>query len=118
MPLPSLVAPERVGSIPLASSQDEARSTGRRRVGTQDGRSSVKHSKCLAESSLFVSLLFVASTQVAHAYVDPGTGSYVIQILIAALAGAAFAVKIYWGRIKGIFSRSSSDGQDTESDEQ
>jgi hypothetical protein len=78
----------------------------------------VRHTKCLADSMVFVSLLLFASTQVAHAYVDPGTGSYVIQILIAALAGAAFAVRIYWRKIKGFFSRSSSDGQGAESDEQ
>lgn len=78
----------------------------------------MRHSTCLAESLVFAALLLVASTQVAHAYVDPGTGSYVIQILIAALAGAAFAVKIYWKKIKALFSRSSSEGHDTESDEQ
>jgi hypothetical protein len=78
----------------------------------------MRHSTRLAESLVFVALLLVASTQVAYAYVDPGTGSYVIQILIAAIVGAAFAVRVYWNKIKGLFSRSSSEGQGTESDEQ
>jgi hypothetical protein len=78
----------------------------------------MRHSTHVAESLVFVVLLLVASTQVAYAYVDPGTGSYVIQILIAALVGAAFAVRVYWNKIKGLFSRSSSEEQGTESDEQ
>lgn len=77
-----------------------------------------RHRKCLAYSVVFALLLLIASTHVAHAYVDPGTGSYVIQLIIAALAGIAFAVKIYWGRIKGLFSKSSSEGQGTGSDDQ
>lgn len=83
-----------------------------------NGRFSVRHLKCLADSLVFVFLLLFASTQAAHAYVDPGTGSYVIQILIAALAASAFAVRIYWGKIKGLFSRSSPDTQDPGDDAQ
>jgi hypothetical protein len=44
-----------------------------------------------------------------HYYIDLGTGSLVIQVLIASLAGALFLVKGFWKRIlaffKGIFSR-------------
>jgi hypothetical protein len=40
----------------------------------------------------------------AHAYIDPGTGSYVFQILIAAVVGAAFSIKLFWRRIKGFFT--------------
>jgi hypothetical protein len=45
----------------------------------------------------------------AHAYLDPGTGSYVLQMIIAGLLGAAFAIKMSWVRIKrfitGLFTR-------------
>jgi hypothetical protein len=78
----------------------------------------MRHSTRAAESLVFVILLLVASTQVAYAYVDPGTGSYVIQILIAAVVGAAFAVRVYWTKIKGLFSRSSSEEQGTETNDQ
>jgi len=89
-----------------------------RGVGAEDEEIMKRHRKCLAHSAAFALLLSIASTHAAHAYVDPGTGSYVIQIIIAALAGIAFAVKIYWGRIKGLFFKSSSEGQGTGSDEQ
>jgi len=36
----------------------------------------------------------------AHAYIDPGTGSFLIQGLIAAIVGAGLALKLYWRRIK------------------
>ena len=36
----------------------------------------------------------------AHAYVDPGTGSYILQIVIAGLVGAAFTLRIFWKRLK------------------
>ena len=38
-----------------------------------------------------------------YAYIDPGTGSYVIQILIAAFVSVAFAVRIFWKKIKTFF---------------
>ncbi len=35
-----------------------------------------------------------------HPYLDPGSGSFIIQILIAALLSAGVFVKIYWRKIK------------------
>jgi glucan phosphoethanolaminetransferase (alkaline phosphatase superfamily) len=39
-----------------------------------------------------------------HAYIDPGTGSYIIQVMIGGLLGAAFALKVYWKKVKAYFS--------------
>lgn len=62
----------------------------------------------LAAAALIAALLLLSPTS-AHAYLDPGTGSYVVQMIIAGLLGAAFAVKMYWLRIKrfvsGLFSK-------------
>ncbi len=38
------------------------------------------------------------------AYLDPGSGSMLIQILLAALLGAGVAVKIFWRNIKAFFT--------------
>ena len=46
----------------------------------------------------------------AQAYLDPGTGSYIVQMIIAGLLGAAFALKIFWLRIKDYFLRMFSRG--------
>jgi hypothetical protein len=37
------------------------------------------------------------------AYLDPGSGSFIIQILIATLVGGLFIVKSYWQKILGFF---------------
>jgi len=41
----------------------------------------------------------------AYAYIDPGTGSYIIQIVIAGFVAVSFMIKIYWQKIKGFVSR-------------
>ena len=36
-------------------------------------------------------------------YIDPGSGSYLIQVIVAALLGAAFWIKMSWQRVKAFF---------------
>lgn len=36
----------------------------------------------------------------AHAYIDPGSGSFMLQMLIASLIGASFTIKTYFKTIK------------------
>ena len=51
--------------------------------------------------------------RMAYAYIDPGTGSYIVQMLIAGLMGALFTIKLYWGRIKLFFlSQTNEDTND------
>lgn len=40
----------------------------------------------------------------AFAYIDPGSGSLVIQMIVGALVGVGITVKVYWLRIKMKFS--------------
>jgi len=51
-----------------------------------------------------ISLLHVFTISDAYAYIDPGSGSLVIQIIIGALVGIGITVKIYWYRLKGFIS--------------
>lgn len=50
----------------------------------------------------------------AYAYIDPGTGSFVIQGIIAAVVGAGVALKMFWGRIKAALTgkRAPADDDD------
>lgn len=59
-----------------------------------------------------VLLNLVASTGVSRplAYLDPGTGSYIIQLLIAGVLGAAFMLRGYWKNVKGFFAGLFSKG--------
>jgi hypothetical protein len=38
-------------------------------------------------------------------YVDPGGGSYLLQVLVAAVLGAAFWIKMSWQRLKAFLLR-------------
>jgi len=39
------------------------------------------------------------STSSAHAYLDPGTGSIILQVLLGGIAGIALAIKLYWHKL-------------------
>jgi hypothetical protein len=50
-------------------------------------------------------------------YLDPGSGSFLIQLLIAALLGLGIAVRASWGKIKGWFGvKPKADEEDDESE--
>ena len=42
----------------------------------------------------------------AYAYLDPGTGSMMIQALIGALVGVGITLKVFWYKIKIKLTRS------------
>jgi hypothetical protein len=44
----------------------------------------------------------------AQAYIDPGTGSFIFQALVAMVVGVGFTLKLYWNRLKGLFGRRSA----------
>jgi hypothetical protein len=48
----------------------------------------------------------------ALAYIDLGTGSYIFQVLIASVLGAAFAMRAYWDRIRAFFGRRPREDDD------
>lgn len=48
-------------------------------------------------------LMSPASPTEALAYLDPGSGSYMLQFLVAGLVGALFMVKVYWAKISAFF---------------
>lgn len=50
-------------------------------------------------------------------YLDPGSGSFLFQILIAALLGLGVAVRASWGKIKGWLGfKPSAKEEDDESE--
>ena len=52
-------------------------------------------------SILGISQLFISD---AYAYIDPGSGSMFIQVIIGALVGVGIAIKMYWAKIRFKFS--------------
>jgi hypothetical protein len=49
--------------------------------------------------------------EIRVAYLDPGTGSLILQALVAALAGAIVVVTSYWQKIRALFRRDSRDSE-------
>ena len=48
---------------------------------------------------LLITTALIIPYRSAYAYLDPGTGSYVIQVIIAALLGALLGARIFWSKI-------------------
>ena len=57
--------------------------------------------------SVFLAVAFTlaATTKTAYAYMDPGSGSMIIQILLATLLGSLFMLKAFWHRFTGNLAR-------------
>ncbi len=68
-------------------------------------------------AAAFTPLAAIAAGQpleIRVAYLDPGTGSLILQALIAALAGAVVVVTSYWQKIRTFFRRSSRDSESSD----
>ncbi len=48
---------------------------------------------------LIIVTLMVTTPTPAHAYLDAGTGSMLLQLLLGGVAGLAIAAKLYWHRL-------------------
>ena len=59
------------------------------------------------KSLLFLSLLFLIAPQQVQAYLDPSTGSFIIQILVGGGLGLFFVIKKYWSYFMGLLSKKS-----------
>ncbi len=49
--------------------------------------------------------------QTAHAYLDPGSGSYFLQIILASLLTGLYMIKLFWSKIKNFFSNRFGRGK-------
>ncbi len=50
-------------------------------------------------------------------YLDPGSGSFLIQLLIAGVAGAGLAIAVSWQKIKRFFNRNKKKAETDDDDE-
>jgi hypothetical protein len=56
--------------------------------------------------------LLLATPTLLPAYVDPGSGSFFLQMLIAGLLGASVTLKTFWKQIKSYFSGNRSSAEE------
>jgi hypothetical protein len=53
----------------------------------------------------------------AYAYLDPGTGSILLQVILGGIAGALVAGKLYWSKIKRFIGWDKSEEESQRTDE-
>jgi len=66
---------------------------------------------------LFLTKVLFSGFSDKLAYLDPGSGSFLIQLLIAALLGLGIALRASWSKVKGFFGIKSEDEEDAEDEE-
>lgn len=66
--------------------------------------------------ALLVMLLFFLPSR-ADAYLDPGTGSFILQAAIAVLLAGAVTLKHSWHRVRNLFRGSNRDQTDLDLDD-
>lgn len=52
------------------------------------------------------------------AYLDPGTGSLVLQVIVGGILGIGVILKTYGNKIKSLFIKKSSTAEKTEKSDQ
>jgi hypothetical protein len=78
---------------------------------------STKKKELLLNVVFPIVVLFLLSSELfvsdAYAYLDPGSGSVIIQAIIGALVGVGITLKVYWMKIKykllGKFTKTKDD---------
>ena len=54
----------------------------------------------IINKALYVILIYFCTLVPSYAYLDPGTGGSLLQIIIAAFAAAGASIGLYWKRFK------------------
>lgn len=54
--------------------------------------------------TIFISIfLFLFCSATTFAYLDPASGSMILQVVLAFIAGIYVMIKVFWSKIKKIF---------------
>jgi hypothetical protein len=56
-----------------------------------------------------MSFIIAMKTVFLLAYIDPGSGSMLLQMLLGGVAGVAVAVRMYWHRLRAFFGSRSNN---------
>ena len=72
----------------------------------------------MKKASVLLALYFVWMYQTrVDAYLDPGSGSMLVQLLLGGVAGAAVIVKLGWQRLRGMVGMSGPKEQQKQPNE-
>jgi hypothetical protein len=64
--------------------------------------------------SIIAAFFLLVASRRAHAYLDLGTGSYVLQIFVAGILGSLVLLKSFWKNLLNVFKRHSCRRDETD----
>ncbi len=65
----------------------------------------------------FSPVLSPLTRSLVYLYLDPGSGSIIIQLAIAAALGLGIVLRTQWGKIRKLFSKKNKDNEEADSEE-
>lgn len=60
---------------------------------------------------LAVAGMVIAAPGAAHAYLEPGSGNLLVQLIVSAVVAVGVAIRVYWGRLCRLFRRDRPEGR-------
>lgn len=57
------------------------------------------------KKTIFMIIIFITLINEAKAYIDPGTGSIVVQVIVSIILGGIFFIKKFFNKIKMFFHK-------------
>lgn len=58
---------------------------------------------------IIVTILFLLYMTDTEAYLDPGTGSMLLQVILGGIAAVGVAVKLYWHKLRAAFGMAKKE---------
>ena len=85
--------------------QDFAQRVDSVRGGGYNLASMRRHNRPFLPLLVVLLLISPVTLKLAYGYLDPGTGSYIIQLLVGGLLGGLFAIGLFWKRVIAYIKR-------------
>jgi hypothetical protein len=64
---------------------------------------------------IFITVLLLLMFTDAVAYLDPGTGSMLLQVILGGIAAVGVAIKLYWHKLRAAFGIAKKEEPEDES---
>ena len=63
------------------------------------------NSTACKRTAVYTLIFYFGLARPTYAYIDPGSGSYFLQLLIAGLLAGLYTLKIYWAKVRSFLGR-------------
>ena len=64
---------------------------------------------------VIVVVMLILTSTTAMAYLDPGTGSMLLQVILGGVAAVGVAVKLYWHKLRAALGMKKKQTEEDES---